>query len=136
MEKGIKGFSATGIYPLNPDKFTSEDFVPANEFRELVVEDDPETLSRKEQPVNDLRIVPGPSDDSSDESDVSLQDICDDDEFNDDLNPKDQNNEVFFNMRREEGTMNFGIDVYSVVFGHMPIVVGGTVQRTINVIYV
>ncbi|KAG8247574.1 hypothetical protein J6590_057865 [Homalodisca vitripennis] len=61
MEKGIKGFSAAGIYPLNPDKFTSEDFAPANEFRELVVEDDPETPSRKEQPVNDLRIVPGPS---------------------------------------------------------------------------
>ena len=30
MGKGISGFSAEGILPLNPDKFTEADFLPAS----------------------------------------------------------------------------------------------------------
>lgn len=38
MEKGISGFRAAGILPLDPRKFTEEDFAPAQEFRELILD--------------------------------------------------------------------------------------------------
>lgn len=37
MDKGISGFRAAGISPFNPNKFTEEDYAPAEEFRELVL---------------------------------------------------------------------------------------------------
>lgn len=39
MDKGISAFRATGIFPLNPDKFTAKDFQPARKFEELVIHD-------------------------------------------------------------------------------------------------
>ncbi|KAI5708673.1 hypothetical protein M8J76_000829 [Diaphorina citri] len=39
MDKGISAFKATGIFPFNQDQFTAEDFEPAREFEELVVQD-------------------------------------------------------------------------------------------------
>ncbi|XP_030767529.1 uncharacterized protein LOC115891239 [Sitophilus oryzae] len=32
VEKGASGFSAAGIFPLNPEKFTEDDFTPAESF--------------------------------------------------------------------------------------------------------
>jgi hypothetical protein len=29
MEKGINGFATSGIFPLNGDKFSEEDFAPS-----------------------------------------------------------------------------------------------------------
>ncbi|CAH1964547.1 unnamed protein product [Acanthoscelides obtectus] len=34
-DKAISGFRTAGIYPLNPDKFTGEDFAHANQIRPL-----------------------------------------------------------------------------------------------------
>lgn len=42
MEKGVSGFKAAGIFPLNPEKFSAEDFAAAEEFRELIIDADPE----------------------------------------------------------------------------------------------
>lgn len=47
MDKGISGFRAAGIFPYNPNKFTVEDFAPAEEFRELVLRAEPEDDERK-----------------------------------------------------------------------------------------
>lgn len=41
MEKAISGFRSSGIFPLNPDKFTKDDFAAANEMKQIVVEDPP-----------------------------------------------------------------------------------------------
>nr|CAH7764118.1 unnamed protein product [Callosobruchus chinensis] len=37
MEKAISGFRTAGIYPLNPDRFTEDDFAAANQMRPLKV---------------------------------------------------------------------------------------------------
>lgn len=34
MEKCVSGFRTSGIYPLDPDKFTEDDFAPSNHVRE------------------------------------------------------------------------------------------------------
>lgn len=41
IQKGVSGFSSTGIYPMNPNVFTEEDFFAANTFST----DDTNTLS-------------------------------------------------------------------------------------------
>ncbi|CAH1961196.1 unnamed protein product, partial [Acanthoscelides obtectus] len=47
------------IYPLNPDKFTEEDFAPANQIRSLIVEvSAPDTESDIERPSTPIA---GPS---------------------------------------------------------------------------
>ena len=49
MDKAISGFRTAGIFPLNPDRFTEDDFAAANEMRPLVVEAVPaETLVDKD----------------------------------------------------------------------------------------
>ncbi|CAI6357458.1 unnamed protein product [Macrosiphum euphorbiae] len=35
MDKGLSGFNSAGIFPLNTDKFTADDFAPAQELREV-----------------------------------------------------------------------------------------------------
>lgn len=54
-EKAIKGFEATGIFPLNPDVFTNEDFLPAENL--LTFENDdglnPNNASQNAQEVNE-----------------------------------------------------------------------------------
>ncbi|KAJ4426850.1 hypothetical protein ANN_26649 [Periplaneta americana] len=42
MEKAVSGFRSAGIVLLNPEKFSAEDFAPAQEFRNLIVEEDQE----------------------------------------------------------------------------------------------
>lgn len=32
VEKGVSGFAAAGIFPMNPEKFTEDDFAPAENF--------------------------------------------------------------------------------------------------------
>ena len=52
MEKSVSGFLSTGIYPLNVDKFTEDDFAPAREFLTVDVEQDPvASTSIQEEPV-------------------------------------------------------------------------------------
>lgn len=41
MNKAVSGFNAAEIVPFNPDKVSIDDFAPAEEFKELIVE--PET---------------------------------------------------------------------------------------------
>nr|CAH7731547.1 unnamed protein product [Callosobruchus chinensis] len=38
MEKSIFGLRTAGIYPLNPDRFTEDDFAAANQMRPLIIE--------------------------------------------------------------------------------------------------
>ncbi|KAJ4435448.1 hypothetical protein ANN_18063 [Periplaneta americana] len=42
MEEAVSGFRSAGIVPLNPEKFSAEDFAPAQEFRNLIVEEEQE----------------------------------------------------------------------------------------------
>ncbi|CAH1979645.1 unnamed protein product [Acanthoscelides obtectus] len=59
MEKAISGFRTAGIYPLNPDKFTEEDFAPENQIRPLIVEvSTPDTENDIERPSTPIA---GPS---------------------------------------------------------------------------
>ncbi|CAH2008741.1 unnamed protein product [Acanthoscelides obtectus] len=88
MKKAISGFRIAGIYPLNPDKFTEEDFAPANQIRPLIIEVSiPDTVSDIERPSTPIA---GPSTsrespvnqykaETSSESDISNA-ACDDDD--------------------------------------------------------
>lgn len=42
IDKAVSGFRAAGIVPLDPHKFSAEDFAPAKEFQEIVVEQEEE----------------------------------------------------------------------------------------------
>lgn len=39
IEKGVSGFSSTGIFPVNEDKFTEEDFLPDQRATQILVDD-------------------------------------------------------------------------------------------------
>ncbi|GFS23035.1 transposase [Elysia marginata] len=52
---GIKGFSATGIFPLNPDVFTDIDFLPS------MVTDQPDPVSGAGSPSGSGSTTAGPS---------------------------------------------------------------------------
>nr|CAH7744862.1 unnamed protein product [Callosobruchus chinensis] len=45
MEKAISGFRTAGIYPLNPDRFTEDDFAAANQMRPLIIEAVPDKVA-------------------------------------------------------------------------------------------
>nr|CAH7746887.1 unnamed protein product [Callosobruchus chinensis] len=45
MEKAISGFRTAGIHPLNPDRFTEDDFAAANQMRPLIVEAVPDKVA-------------------------------------------------------------------------------------------
>ncbi|KAJ4445218.1 hypothetical protein ANN_07019 [Periplaneta americana] len=74
MEKAVSGFRSAGIVPLNPEKFSAEDFAPAQEFRNLIVEEDQEAettpstsgSSKQANASTDGRLTSGFSPNSSD----------------------------------------------------------------------
>lgn len=35
VEKGVSGFAACGIFPLNPDKFSEDDFAASNNLKDM-----------------------------------------------------------------------------------------------------
>lgn len=42
IEKGVSGFSKSGIYPFQPNKFTEDDFIPAEEVPQPIIIDERE----------------------------------------------------------------------------------------------
>lgn len=40
LDKGISGFSSSGIYPLDTNKFSQDDFAPAQEYQTVILETD------------------------------------------------------------------------------------------------
>ena len=42
VEKAISGFQSSGIFPLNPEKFTEHNFAPSNTVRQITANDIPE----------------------------------------------------------------------------------------------
>ena len=87
MEKGVAGFRTTGIFPLNGDIFTADDFAPAEEFRNVSFEleninqvEPVATTSAIAQPVNTSALAipstPIKSSKIQNSSVVSIEDVA------------------------------------------------------------
>lgn len=52
MEKGVSGFHAAGIYPLNPDKFDENDFASSDAQEEFIIETVPDIQNSNSTETN------------------------------------------------------------------------------------
>lgn len=81
MDKAISGFKASGIVPFNPDKFSADDFAPAEKYCKLIVEVDTENESVHSTPRSfgstSVALVPGSADSlNAGPSNVNVVDIA------------------------------------------------------------
>lgn len=60
----IKGFKSSGLYPLNKNIFTDEDYMPANVTDRAVPQDDESVESLQDLSVQSTSVIPRPSADS------------------------------------------------------------------------
>ena len=81
MDKALSGFKAPGIVPFSPDKFSADDFAPAEKCKELIVEADTENESVHSTPrsfgSSSVALVPGSADSlNAGPSNVHVADIA------------------------------------------------------------
>lgn len=100
MDKVISGFRSAGIFPLNPDKFNDNDFAPANELQQLVVDACPD--ADKSDSNSSTIIEPMRNEENNKTTQqidlVSLSANKNSQPMNDNEEPSSSNNNSFFSI--------------------------------------